>query len=99
MPQTTRNPIESLALSVLESLGGNTTDVSAPTPERAALARDYYTFLNVSPTASFPEIQQALDDARSASTKPSFYVMQALENAESVLLNAELRARYDASLA
>lgn len=93
-----RKPIETLALSVLESLGGRAPDDRPETLDHTATSRDYYTLLRISPSASEGAIRDAIENLRSGSTTLPFHVRVTLENLELVLLNPELRARYDASL-
>lgn len=98
MTSDSRIPIETLALSVLESLGGHVSNAAAPSLEQMVKSRDYYAMLQVSPLAEPHEIEEAIFALRSSSTRLSFHVRESLDNAETVLLSPELRARYDASL-
>ena len=98
MSYDTPNPIESLALSVLESLGGRISPSHASSNENHALATDYYAALDVDRRAPSEDILVAIQRLRTGSTPLTFHVKEALDNAEFVLLTPELRARYDATL-
>lgn len=96
MSDTEHQSIEALALAAL-----NTLSTSAPTspdgPARDALHSDYYHLLNIAQDADDATIQQALDAQRQRKELP-VEMRAALHNAAAVLLNADLRARYNASL-
>lgn len=90
-------PIESLALAVLETLSGVRSVESGASVEYHATSGNYYALLGVERGSTGEDIARALELLRDK--KPPFHVQAALDNAEAILLDPELRARYDATLA
>jgi|GEM_PF-6005217 len=85
--------IEALALAAIAARQGET---NAPDTPPNATELDYYALLNIAPDADETQIREALQ--RFSAQELPVATRAALHNARSVLLNADLRARYNASL-
>lgn len=97
MNDNAHTPIEALALAVLEALNGRRSDESTASVEYHATHGNYYALLGVERGSRSEDIVQTLERLREQN--PPFHVQAALDNAESILLDPELRARYNATLA
>lgn len=93
-----RTPIETLATVILDTFTGTEPTRSAASLTYNAAHGDYYTLLGLERDSTRAEVEGALAKARQHPDAGDPQVAAALDNAESVLLNAGLRARYDASL-
>lgn len=93
MSHSEHQAIEALALQTLASLGRSQDERSL---NEHAVQSDYYTLLGISQHAEEHEVREALE--RLATQDLSVGVRAALHNAARVLLHADLRAQYNASL-
>lgn len=93
-----RTSIETLAMVILDTFTGAEPTHSAASLAYHAANGDYYTLLGLERASTREEVEGALATARQHPDSRDPQVAAALDNAESVLLNTDLRARYDASL-
>lgn len=91
MTHSEHQAIEALALQALRTL--ESADVQPPRDAQAS-DQDYYTLLGVPPESDDATIQNALDIMMAQ--EPPIAVRTALHNAAAVLLNPDLRTRYNA---
>lgn len=96
MPPNEHQHIEALALAALQTLTPP-DQRSEEDPSYHAQGSDYYRLLSVARDADTDTIERALD-AQSQREDLPLHVRTALHNAAAVLLDPDLRARYNASL-
>lgn len=97
MTRDEHKPIESLAMALLDTLNGTQNAPPSASAAYHALEGNYYGLLGLERGSTCDQIMAALCRLRTRDS--SFPVLSALDNAETVLLDPELRARYDATLA
>lgn len=91
-------PIETLAMVILESLDGTSTVEQPATVEYNAVHGNYYALLGLERGSTREEILDAVESLRAKCSMLSAQAVAALDNAETILLDPSLRARYDATL-
>lgn len=97
MPTSEHKAIESLALTALQSLGDLRSDSIDRALEYHATHSDYYTLLGIERDSDVAMIRASIQALREH-PDTSFSLRAALHNAEVVLMDPVLRARYNATL-